>query len=439
MDIIQDKIPPQSPETEIAVLGSLLIDKNCIYDAIGILKPEHFYKDSHQKIYQSIYEIHSESKGIDIITVGERLKQNKHLEQIGGQVALAELTSTISNTRNFIFHVDIVVDLYNQRELIKILSEKIEDCFDEGKDSKEILNELESDIYRLSTYQVKREPANISKGLKEAIKSIEKFQNHELVGVPTPFSKLNNITGGWQKQDLVVIGGRPSQGKTQLAIECILAAAESKHPVLFFSCEMSARAISTRFICHNVKIANEDIRKGLSDQDWMEVERQVGILEKLPIIVDETPNIDIIELLSKAKRAKIKYNIELVVIDYLGLIKTDVKFNSENEMIGSITQHLKGLAKELDIPVLLLCQLNRATELHGDKRPSLSNLRSSGNIEQDADIVLFIHNPSVYKDPDYAMEPNVLELIIGKNRNGRIDTIKIRRRETWYELYDHSL
>lgn len=431
---------PIDIQTEEFILACLLIDKNSVFESFGKLKPEHFYSTKNQKIYQAIIDLNNHSIGIDMITVLDQLKKNKHADEIGGAVEIARLTSLINNPRNLIYYIDIIIDTYNLRELIRVLGENQEKCYDGEISPQDIMNQLEGEIYKLTSNNTKKEPQIIQVGLSNAVKNIEKFNDHELTGVPTPFSKLNTITGGWQEGDLIIIGGRPSQGKTQLAIECIMAASKSKLPTLFFSAEMSETAISTRFICHETGISNEYIRKGLTDDDWLSVEKSVGSLERLPIILDDTPSINLTELISKTKRAKIKHNIGLVVIDYLQLITLDYRNQrmSRDEKIGEMTKALKGLAKELKIPVILLSQLNRLVEMHSDKRPSLSNLRESGNSEQDADIVIFIHNPSYYKDPDYESEPNVLELIIGKHRNGRIGTIKINRKPEWTSLYDYS-
>lgn len=430
----EGRIQPQNLDVEEIVLACILLDKNAVYETVGKLKPEHFYAERNAIIYQAVIELNQKTSPVDMITISDHLRKNKTLDQIGGVVALAEISNRINNTRNLPTYVDIVIDCYQQRELIRILSEKIGECYDEEKEGRDIIASLETDMYKLVSQQTRTEPQKLN--LHEAVDAIYKFNDHEIIGVPTPFSRLNKLTGGWQKQDLIIIGGRPSQGKSQTAIECILAASESKKPTLFFSCEMSSRAISQRFICHHAKIDNESIRAGLTDEALMNVEYQVGVIEKLPIYLDDTANIELMELVSKAKRAKLKYGIELIVIDYLGLITTEAKFKSEDERIGFITKTIKGLAKTLDIPIILLSQLNRAVEMHGDKRPTLANLRSSGNIEQDADLVLFIHNPQFYKDPD--AEENVLELLLAKHRNGKIEDMKIRRASTWYALWDYS-
>lgn len=430
------KIPPSDIKAEESLLSCLISFKNSIYEAVGRLKPEHFYSLDNGVIYKAILDLQTANKGIDLVTVTNQLKKNKTLDDIGGPVRVAHLSSLVSSDRNLKTYIDIIIDTYNTRELIPILSDKLEECYD-GGEIKQIIQDLEGKIYKLSTSSVKKEPKHISEGLGAAVKQIEKFTDHQLTGIPTPFTRLNTLTGGWQNGDLIIIAGRPSHGKTQFAIESVFASAEYKAPTLFFSLEMSDKAISTRLICHETGISNDRIRRGLQEEDWISIEHAVGKIERLPIILDDTPRINVVELVSKAKRAKIKYDIKLIGIDYLGFITLDEKGHmSRDEKIGLITATMKGMAMELDVPVLLLCQLNRSMELHGDKRPTLSNLRESGNIEQDADLVVFITDPVKLRDPSALT--NTLEIDLAKHRNGKTDSFLVRRTEEWTRLLDYT-
>lgn len=435
-------IPPQAVDLEEAVLSAILQSGNSYYDVHTYLKPESFYVQAHQIIYQAITELATLNKAIDILTVTDHLKKKKQLDEVGGPVFVTMLSSKISSPIHVVDHALIVRDVYVKRELIRISSDTQRKSFDGENESEDIISEIEAEIYSLSNMSTKRDPLGVTSGIREAIINMEAYQTGKIVGIKTGFSRLDVVTGGWQKQDLIIIGGRPSQGKTLLAIKHIMAAAKSGIPTLFFSLEMSQMSISTRMICMETGISNDDIRNGLSDIQWNMVEGAISRIEKLPIFIDDTGAISLMDIRSKARRAKLKHNIGLIVIDYLGLmdIGKQSKQSTRDLDIGFVTRGLKALAKELDIPIILLCQLNRATEMHrSDPRPRLINLRESGNIEQDADLVIFIHRPEYYfkPDSDTGVESCVGELIVAKHRNGRLEDIKFRRRENFSDLMDY--
>lgn len=431
------KILPQDQEIEQAVLSSLLQERNAIYEVMNLIDASCFYNEAHQRIYQAIYDLCIDNKGIDLLTVTNKLRQQALLDEVGGPLFITQLSSKVSSTYNLKTHAEILKELAIKRGMIKVASDIEVMAYDEETEAKNLVSKVESDLFSLNVFNTKKDVVPISVPIKGALENLDKWNSKNLTGIRTGFLKLDTATGGWQDGELIILGGRPSMGKTLLANHFIVTAAEWGTSTAFFSVEMGQDAIATRMICSLTGLSFEDVRTGLTPDQWGKIEIAAGKIEKLPIYIDDTPSMPIMELISKARRLKMKHNIGMIVIDYLQLLRSDDKFNnrSQNERIGTITSSLKGIAKELKLPVVLLSQLNRATEMHGDKRPTLSNLRESGNIEQDADLVIFVHRPEYYKEPD--AEHNVGELIISKNRNGRQDTVKFYHSENLSMVYDY--
>ena len=432
------KIPPQDQEIEQAVLSSLIQEKNAIYEVMNVLDASCFYKDEHQKIYQAILDLCHDNKGIDLLTVTNRLRTQSQLEEVGGPLFVTQLSSKVSSTYNLKTHAEILKELAIKRGLIRMGAQVQEKAYDEEQEAKELMSFTEAELYKLNTFRSDKDAVHVSEAVKEAAENMEKWGNHQLTGIKTGFLKLDSIIGGWQNTDLIILAGTTSMGKTLSAMQFTITAAEWGTPVAFFSLEMAKMAISTRMICMETGFSFEDIRSGLTSDQWGCVEIAIGKLEKLPIYVDDTPKMPILELISKSRRLKMKHNIGLIVIDYLQYIQPNIlyKNTNKNELIGDVTSSLKALAKELSVPVICLSQLNRATEQRADKRPQLSNLRDSGNIEQDADIVIFVHRPEKVKDPEWT-EHNVGEFLIEKHRNGRLGRVLFRHPENLSKIYDY--
>jgi replicative DNA helicase len=432
------KIPPQYIDAEETTLGAILLEKNAIYEVVDLLQPECFYKEEHGKIYSAILSLFRENKAIDLITVTAQLRKDKTLEECGGPLYISQLTNRVSSASHIIDHAKLIKEAYFKRELIRISSEVQNKSFEDEIDVKDLMEFAESELYKLNVVNAKKDAVPISVSIQEASENMEKWSNHQLVGVRTGFKHLDTITGGWLDTDLIILAGMTSMGKTLSALQFITTAAMWGTPVAFFSLEMARSAISTRFICMETGFSFEDIRSGLTPDQWGGVEVAIRKLEALPIWIDDTPKMPILELISKSRRLKLKHNIGLIVIDYLQYIQPNIlyKNTNKNELIGDVTSSLKALAKELKVPVICLSQLNRATEQRADKRPQLSNLRDSGNIEQDADIVIFVHRPEKVKDPDWT-EHNVGEFLIEKHRNGRLGKVLFRHPENLSKIFDY--
>jgi replicative DNA helicase len=438
LKMIEGKISPSDIIIEEAVLSSLIQEKNAIYEVMNIIDATCFYKEEHQKIYQAILDLCHENKGIDLLTVTNKLRTQSLLEEVGGPLFITQLSSKVSSTYNLKTHGEILKELAIKRGLIRIGGEIQEMAYDEEQEAKALMNFTEAELYKLNTFRSDKDAVPISVAIQEASDNMEKWGNHQLVGIRTGFNRLDSITGGWLNTDLIIIAGMTSMGKTLSALQFILTAAEWGTPVAFFSLEMARSAISTRMICMETGYSFEDIRSGLTQDQWGSIEVAIGKLEKMPIWIDDTPKMPILELISKSRRLKLKHNIGLIVIDYLQYIQPNIlyKNTNKNELIGDITSSLKALAKELNVPVICLSQLNRATEQRADKRPQLSNLRDSGNIEQDSDIVIFVHRPEKVKDPDWT-EHNVGEFLLEKHRNGRLGKVLFRHAENLSKIFEY--
>lgn len=409
-------IPPQAIEIETAVLGAMLLQPSCVDTALSILKPESFYNQDNQIIFRAIMDMRSQGKVIDMLTVTEYLKKVGKLEAIGGEYHLAILTNKVASASHLENHSRIVQDKFIQRELIRISIEVQDKAYNDLEDPLDIITKLNLDINNLLSENQVEGVEPIREILKDRIREIETISKHksELIGIPSGLTILDRSTGGWQNSDLVIIAARPSQGKTAFSLYTGLQAASFKYPVAFFSLEMSKPQLIDRALSSMTAISPLMIRSGR--MDWQELEVGIGKLENLPFYIDDTPALTITKLRAKIMQAVKRFGIKLVIIDYLQLMIGDGD-NREQE-ISSISRGLKTLAKETRIPVIALSQLNRAAD---GKRPILSNLRESGAIEQDADLVIFIHRPEKYgvqTDDNGNSTKGLCELIIDKHRNG---------------------
>ena len=431
------KIPPQAVDLEEAVLGAMLIDKKGVDEVIDILQAEAFYKTSHQYIFESIFELFEASEPIDLLTVSNNLKKKGKLEVAGGNPYLVSLTQKVASSAHIEFHARIILQKHIQRSLIKISSEIIENSYKDSIDVFDLLDEAESKLYDVTQGNIKKSSETAQSLVIQAKRRIEDISKRQgLSGVSTGFEKLDKLTSGWQPSDLIIIAARPGMGKTALTLSMARNIAVLKEiPVAFFSLEMSSVQLITRLISAETGLSSEKLRTGkLAAHEWKQLNVKVSALEKAPLFIDDTPSLSIFDLRAKARRLASQHGIKLIIIDYLQLMTavTNNKSGNREQEISTISRNLKALAKELDVPVIALSQLSRAVETRGGtKRPLLSDLRESGAIEQDADIVSFIYRPEYYgidewDDEERSPSEGQAEFIVAKHRNGGLDNIRMK-------------
>ena len=437
INLQQGRIPPQALELEEAVLGAMLIDKKGVDEVIDILQPDAFYKTAHQKIFEAIFQLFQDSQPVDLLTVSSELRKKGKLETVGGEFYLVQLSQRVASSAHIEFHARIILQKFIQRSLIKISNEIIESSYKESTDVFDLLDEAESKLYDITQGNIKKSSESAQSLVIEAKKRIEEISKRDgLSGVSTGFEKLDKLTSGWQPSDLIIIAARPGMGKTALTLSMARNIAVTKQiPVAFFSLEMSSVQLITRLISAETGLSSEKLRTGkLADHEWQQLNVKVTDLEKAPLFIDDTPSLSIFDLRAKARRLSSQHGIKLIVVDYLQLMTagTSTKSGNREQEISTISRNLKALAKELNIPVIALSQLSRAVETRGGtKRPMLSDLRESGAIEQDADIVSFIYRPEYYNidewdDDERSPSEGQAELIIAKHRNGGLDNIRLK-------------
>ncbi|MCK4750902.1 MAG: replicative DNA helicase [Bacteroidales bacterium] len=438
LNIEYGKLPPQAVDLEEAVLGAIMLEKNAVLAVLDILKPASFYKDAHQRIYRAILDLSMNEKAIDILTVTEELKKQNALEEVGGPLYITQLTSKVASAAHLEFHARIIQQKYIQRELIRVSSDIQRKAFDETMDVDDLLDQAESDLFDIAEGNIKKETAKINVLIKEAINQIEEAAKREdhLSGIPSGFTKLDRLTSGWQRSDLIIIAARPSMGKTALALSMARSiAVDHKRPIVFFSLEMSSVQLVNRLIVMETELPSDRIRNGrLEEYEWKQLDYKIKSLVEAPIFIDDTPAISIFELRAKCRRLKVQHQIEAVFVDYLQLMTgTGDSRGSREQEVSTISRSLKAISKELDIPIIALSQLNRSVELRsGNKRPQLSDLRESGAIEQDADLVIFIHRPEkydIYEDEQGNSLIGIAEIILSKHRNGPIGDVQLKFKE----------
>lgn len=436
------KVPPQALDFEEAVLGAMLLDACCIDDVIAILKPESFYKDQHQHIFKAILSLKLKSQPVDIITATNELREMKMLEQAGGPVYVTMLTSHLASSAHAEYHAQVVQDCYLKRELIRIGSELLQQAFDESNDSEDIINYVNSEINAVANDATTENSELLRDLLKVRVKEIEEVSKHpdKLIGVPSGFTRLDRMTGGWQNKDLIIIAARPSMGKSSEAIIMALNAAELGYPAGFYSLEMSKSQLIDKAIANSTDMSPMSIRTG--KVNWEDMEIGVRRLESLEVYIDDTPALSILKLRSKVARDVAKHKIKIAFVDYLQLMTglSGQKGMNREQEISAISRGLKQMAKEFNIPVVALSQLNRSVEMRaGDKRPQLSDLRESGAIEQDADVVIFIHRPERYgmmEDENGNSLKGVVENIIAKQRTGPVGVVNLYSNEFYSKYFE---
>ncbi len=422
-------LQPQAPDVERAVLGALMIDKDAYAVVCELLYPESFYEPRNQMVYAAIRDLSMAEKPVDVLTVTERLARDGNLEKVGGPVYISELSSRVASSANIEYHAHIIAQKFLARQLISFASVIETKAFDETSDIEELMQEAEGSLFELSQRNMKKDYTQIDPVIKNAMDVIQKAAENKdgLTGVPTGYHKLDDITSGWQPSDLVIIAGRPAMGKTSFALSMAKnIAADFKVPMAFFSLEMSNVQLVNRLISNCCEIQGSKILNGqLQPDEWERLDKRINGLLGAPLYVDDTPGLSVFELRTKARRLVREHGVKIIMIDYLQLMNANgMRFSSRQEEVSTISRSLKGLAKELDIPILALSQLNRGVEsregLEG-KRPQLSDLRESGAIEQDADMVLFVHRPEYYHifQDDHGRDLHgMAQIIIAKHRKG---------------------
>lgn len=436
------KLPPQALEVEEAVLGALMIESDAFSRISEILRtPDCFYKITHRKIFQAIKTLAAENKPIDMLTVKDQLLKDEALEEVGGLYAIAALTEKVATAAHLEEHANIIAKKYLARRMILISSEIQADAFDPSKEVEEVIQEAEGKIFDISQTNHKKDVLSIGEVIPAAIRRIEEASKNTglTTGIESGFYKLDKITSGWQRSDLIIMAARPAMGKTAFVLTMAKNIATQGVPVAFFTLEMSSIQLVNRLIVNAAELSGDKVKSGkLDDNEFKELIQGISLLENLPIYIDETPSLSIMELRTKARRLVAEHGVKIIIIDYLQLMNASgMSYSNREGEVSIISRSLKALAKELDVPIIALSQLNRNVESRGGgsdnkleaKKPQLSDLRESGAIEQDADMVCFIHRPEYYRiteDPNTGSNLiGVAQIIIAKHRNGATDDVDL--------------
>lgn len=429
------KLPPQAVDFEEAVLGALMIEQDAINQVIDVLNPASFYKEAHQNIFGAILTLFQKSEPIDILTVKNQLKKEGDLEVVGGAVYLSKLTNKIASAADVEYHARIIAQKYIQRELIRISTDTIKQSYDDSTDVFELLDKSEQDLFNVAKGNIRKSHSDMASLIKEAKDKIKMSadKGDGVNGIPSGFRDLDALTSGWQPSELLILAARPGMGKTAFVLSMARnMAVDMKIPVAIFSLEMSALQMVMRLIASETGLESDKLKKGkLQPHEWEQLNSKVQTLSDAPLFIDDTPGLSVFELRAKARRLKQQHDIQIIVIDYLQLMNAGGKDGgNRQEEISIISRSLKIIAKELSIPVIALSQLSRAVETRGgDKRPMLSDLRESGAIEQDADMVMFIYRPEYYEiteDENGNSLRGIGEIIVAKHRNGALKNIPLR-------------
>lgn len=424
-----DRLPPQHLEAERGVLGSILLDNEVIHDIIAFLRPEDFYRDAHQIIYAAIRELYDKNKGIDAVTLAEELKLRGQFEQVGGDNTLTEIVTSVPHAANGKYYAEIVKQKATNRQLIESATEIIRDGYSNQFTAQELLESAERKVFAIAEDQIRGETFELKDVVKQAMEVIAiraDSGGHAVTGLATGLIDLDDITGGFHPGQLIIVAARPSMGKTALALNiCDHAGINLKIPVLFVSLEMGAQEIGERLLCARSRVDGHKLRTGLG-MGMRELTQLSKAFKELSengeIYIDDTPARNVMQIAASARRVKRRRRIGMLMVDYIQLVDSEDTRDSRQEQIAKISRRLKTLARELQVPIVALSQLNRAVESREDKRPRMADLRESGAIEQDADMVLLLHRPEYYDAND---QPGIAELIVAKNRNGPTGNIKL--------------
>ncbi len=427
MSALSDKLPPQNLEAERKVLGGVLLDNDALHEIIPILKADDFYRDSHQTIYRAICELYDEGKAVDAVTLADELIRRGEFESVGGDETLAEILNSVPHAANSRYHAEIVREKSVSRKLIEGATEIIRDGYSNRLTSKELLEIAETKIFQIAEDQIKGDTHDIKAVVTQAMEqiSLRAEGKHEVHGVATGFYDLDEMLGGFQPGQLIILAARPSMGKTAFALNiCDHAAVENKTSTLFVSLEMGRVELAERLLWSRARVDGSRLRKGnnLGTRELTLLGKAYNEFSQSPIFIDDTPARDVLQITASARRLKMRNNLGMIVLDYIQLVDSEDSRDSRQEQIAKISRRLKALARSLKIPVIALSQLNRAVENREDRRPRMADLRESGAIEQDADIVLLLHRPEYYDPND---QPGIAEVIVAKNRNGPTGTEKL--------------
>ncbi len=423
------KVPPQSVEAERAVLGGMMLEPEAAARAIEIVRQEAFYHPGNRRIFKAMLSLFTRKEPIDVMTLSEELSKTKDIESVGGAAALTELVDSVPSAANIEHYAKIVMEKYILRELIKAASQITEDCYGGPENADAVLDEAEARVFGVSEARVSQGFFHIKDVLKERFEEIQRIHEtrESVTGISSGFIDLDTYTAGLHPGEMVVVAGRPSMGKTSFALNIAqhVGLAEKK-PVAIFSLEMSKELLVQRILCSEGQVDSQKVRKGFtSAKDIERLTSAAGLLSEAKIFIDDTPAITTLDMRARARRLKAEHDLSLVLVDYIQLIRSSMRAENRQQEISTISRSLKALAKELHVPVLALSQLSRAVETRGgDKRPMLSDLRESGAIEQDADVVLFLYRPEFYY-PDDPEKEGIAELIIGKQRNGPTGSVDL--------------
>ncbi len=428
------KLPPQAVDMEEAVLGALMLEQGPVNDVIDILTPDSFYKDAHKKIYGAILELFGASESIDILTVTQKLRSSGELDEVGGPYYISQLTNRVASAAHAEAHARIIAQKFILRELIRVSGTVIQKAYDETTDVFDLLDEAEAKLFEVAEGNIRKNYDSMSQLMRMAVDGIEEAMNKEdgVSGIPTGFNALDKVTSGWQKSDMIVLAARPGMGKTAFVLSMARnSAVDFGKGVAVFSLEMSSVQLVNRLISGEAEIGASEIRKGnLSKEEFTQLFERTKKLAEAPLFIDDTPGLSIFELRAKCRRLKQQHDIQMVIIDYLQLMTAGGTGGNREQEISTISRSIKEIAKELDVPIIALSQLSRSVESRGgDKRPMLSDLRESGAIEQDADIVCFIYRPEYYgftEWPDNTPCSGQGEVIIAKHRNGSLEDVRLR-------------
>jgi replicative DNA helicase len=423
-------VPPQSLEAEESLLCSLLMDSNLLMDIVEILDAHHFYASKHQMIFQSMLDLFKKSEPIDLVTITNHLRSRNSLDSIGGATALSRLINEIPMAVNPMEYANIIREKSLLRDLISKANKIVSQCFENQTNVESVIDFAENAVYEVSQDKVKPSFHSIQDVVHESFKILEERSNNDspITGVTTGFNKLNFLTAGFQSSDLIILAARPSMGKTAFALNLTRnAAIDAQVPVAFFSLEMSKEQLAMRMLCSEARVDSSKLRGGsFSQEDWEQLTHAASIVAEAPIFIDDSPAQSALQIRAKSRRLHKIHNIGMIVIDYLQLMRTSEKAERRDLAIGEISGAMKALAKELNIPVIALSQLNRKLEERGDKRPILSDLRESGNLEQDADIVMFIYRDEVYNKDETNPNKGLAEILLRKQRNGPTGEVVLR-------------
>jgi replicative DNA helicase len=427
MDLLAQRLPPQSLEAEVSVLGGILLENEALNRVLEVIREGDFYRESHRTIFSALLELYERNEPADLITLSEVLKKREDFEAVGGIEYLNSLVNSVPTAANIIYYAKIIKEKSMLRKLINRATEIISQGYADSGDVDEFLDRAERSIFEISEDRVRPSFYPIKDIIKSSFKTIEKlYEKRQLItGVATGFTKLDELTSGLQPSDLIIVAGRPSMGKTTFALNIAQhAAIQGGIPSAIFSLEMAKEQLALRMLCSEAKVDAHRLRGGfLSEADWPKLTRAAGNLSEAPIFIDDTPGLTALEMRAKSRRLKAERKLGLVIVDYLQLMRGRADSDTREQEISDISRSLKALAKELTVPVIALSQLNRRVEERGDKRPQLADLRESGAIEQDADVIIFLYREEIYNRSEN--NRGKAEIIIGKQRNGPTDKFEL--------------